>query len=248
LKEVICGFHNFSTVGYKWYGATNNIMTLGGTGNLRCSGSVSSASSSTTGNATVGGTLTVADLSTTYIQSQGVYGVQILKSDGGIAAKFSNEGNAILYGDVTASNVTVGGNLFLTGYLSAKPFVSLRVATQNGSPSFINAFNGLTIGTPGGTMLTNRGYNTTVSLSRGTPTATNAFLYTFTWTGAHPLGTDYNVFAQFQTGSTDSDLPLGVITTNVTSSTSFTVWVRTSLNANFNNVLVDGTFYVYTVP
>ena len=122
------------------------------------------------------------------------------------------------------------------------------MTTSGGTPTTLNAHNAQVIGTPGTSTVASYGYSTTVSLAHGTAGAANAFIYTFTWTGAHPLGTNYSVFAQFQTGATATSLPLGVITTNVTSSTSFNVWIRTSLNTTFNNVLVDGTFYVYTVP
>ena len=63
--------------------------------------------------------------------------------------------------------------------------------------------------------------------------------------------------AQGPTGATGSSgsssqaqslQPTGVITTNVTSSNSFNVWIRTPLDATYNNVLLDGTFYVHTVP
>ena len=47
---------NFASTGFKWYGATNNIMTLGGTGNLTCSGGVTCSS------VTVGSTNIVNEL------------------------------------------------------------------------------------------------------------------------------------------------------------------------------------------
>jgi hypothetical protein len=154
--------------------------------------------------------------------------------------------NPTFTGTLTCSNLTVNG------FIAAKPYVSLRVATSGGTPSSVSGST-LTIGTAGTTTLTNNGFITPV-LSRGTAGATNAFIYTFTFATPHPLGTNYAVFAQFATGATGSSSqaqslqPTGVITTNVTSSTTFNVWIRTPLDATYNNVLVDGTFYVHTVP
>ena len=154
--------------------------------------------------------------------------------------------------NVTISETLSCNALSVTGFIPAKPYVSGRVATTGGTPSSVSG-SILTIGTAGTTSTTNYGFITPV-LSRGTAGATNAFIYALTWTGAHPLGTNYAVYAQFHTGPTGSSSqaqslqPTGKITTNVTSSTSFNVWIRTPLNETYNNVLVDGTFYVHTVP
>ena len=173
-----------------------------------------------------------------------------------IGAALSNQPLTV-NGTLIAKNVTISDTLScnalsVTGFIPAKPYVSGRVATTGGTPSSVSG-SLLTIGTPGTTVFNNYGFITPV-LSRGTAGAVNSFIYTFTWTGAHPLGTNYAVFAQFQTGSSGSSSqaqslqPTGIITTNVTSSTSFNVWIRTPLDATYNNVLVDGTFYVHTVP
>jgi hypothetical protein len=142
-------------------------------------------------------------------------------------------------------DLAVTGNLSLTGFLSAKPYISLRVATTGGTASTVSGST-VTIGTPGTVTLTQLGYNTTSVCTRGTAGSTNYFLYTFTWTGAHPLGSNYVPNVIYQTGATSSAQPLGVITTNVTS-TSITVWLRATVGT-VSNVLQDGTFYVYTVP
>ena len=65
-------------------------------------------------------------------------------------------------------------------------------------------------------------------------------VYTFTLP-AHPSGANYEVFVQQRTAlATTAIAVYGVI---VNSSTSFTVWSKTTAN-----VLVDSDFYVRTVP
>ncbi len=90
-------------------------------------------------------------------------------------------------------------------------------------------------------------YNASVRLAHGTVGDTNDLVYTFTWTGAHPLGTNYVVGAHFQTGGTAAAAPIGVVSTNVTSSISFAVWIRPSISS-VSNVLVDDIVYVYAMP
>ena len=145
------------------------------------------------------------------------------------------------------SNLTVGGNLALTGYLAAKPYVSLRVTTGGGTPSTNPSGSTVTIGTPGLCVVVQNGFVTDAVVGRGTAGSTNAFLYTVTWTTPHPLGTAYVPNVCFYTGSTTTAAPLGVITAAVASSTAFTVWFRATVGS-VSNVLVDGSFYVYTVP
>ena len=152
-------------------------------------------------------------------------------------------------GPVTCNQtLSVGGNLTVTGYLSARPYISLRVATTGGTPSTVVAGSPptVTLGTPGTVALTHLGTNTTTVCTRGTPGNTNLFLYVFTWTGAHPLGANFVPNVIYQTGATSSAQPLGVITASVTS-TSITVWLRATVGT-VSNVLQDGSFYVYTVP
>jgi hypothetical protein len=196
--------------------------------------------------------LKIAQLTCDSIRSSSVEsGIEIRSVANALLAKVFDSGQTQLYNslDVTG-NTTIGGNLTLTGYLAAKPFVSLRVATGAGTATTISA--GLpVIGTPGFSILTQYGYIQNVSLARGTAGATNAFIYTFTWTTPHPLGVNFIVNAVFRTGGSADFQPIGVITTNVTSSTSFNVWIRTTLGSGLGttpNMFVDGTFYVYTVP
>jgi hypothetical protein len=135
------------------------------------------------------------------------------------------------------------GNLVVAGYMSAKPFVSLRVATTGGIPSTGTTTNPMTIGTVGTTTLAQYGFITNATVARGTVGATNAFLYTFSWATPHPVGTSYAVMCNFNTGSTASPSPNAFITANNTSSTSITIWIRGS-----TNIMQDGNFFVYTVP
>ena len=126
--------------------------------------------------------------------------------------------------------------------------MSLRVVTGGGTPTTISATTGLpVIGTPGFSVINQYGFITNVTLARGSAGATNAFIYTFTWPTPHPLGINFIVNAVFRTGGSADPQPIGVITTNVTSSTSFNVWIRTTLGTT-PNMFADGSFYVYTVP
>jgi hypothetical protein len=51
-----------------------------------------------------------------------------------------------------SSSCTIGGNLTVGGFISAKPYVSLRVGTSGGTPS--TGTSVVTIGTPGTVSLT----------------------------------------------------------------------------------------------
>ena len=66
-------------------------------------------------------------------------------------------------------------------------------------------------------------------------------VYTFTLATAHPSGANYMVIATPNTALVST--AFYVCTTKVESSTSFSVWCRTSSNA-----IVDGDFFVHTVP
>ena len=85
-----------------------------------------------------------------------------------------------------SGDLAVAGNLSLTSFISAKPFVSLRVITSGGTPSTGTTTG--TTGTPGTVALTYYGFITSVTVARGSVGNTNNFLYTFSWTTPHPLG------------------------------------------------------------
>ena len=133
------------------------------------------------------------------------------------------------------------GNLSVGGFIDARPFASLRVATAGGTPSTGTTVG--TIGTPGTTTLVQYGFLTNVSVARGTVATTNLFLYSFTLPTAHPLGTNYIVNGGFRTAGSTEASPNAFLTFNVASATQFIVWVRSP-----TNILMDGNFYVYTVP
>ncbi len=82
-----------------------------------------------------------------------------------------------------------------------------------------------------------------VSVARGSVATTNLFLYALTLPTAHSLGSNYIVNGGFSTASSTDVSPNASLTFNVTSSTNFSVWVRSS-----TGILMDGNFYVYTVP
>ena len=65
-------------------------------------------------------------------------------------------------------------------------------------------------------------------------------LYTFTFP-AHPRGVDYLVIANSSPSGTGG--AFFICTTSHSLSTAFSVWCRTAANA-----IIDGNFYVYTVP
>ncbi len=119
------------------------------------------------------------------------------------------------------------------------------MSTTGGVPSTVSV-SPVIIGTPGTATMTNFGFNNIVVCSRGTSGNSNSFLYTFTWTGAHPLGANFGANVLYYTTSTSSAQPLGVITA-VVAATSITVWLRATAGT-VSNVLQDGSFYVYSVP
>ena len=83
--------------------------------------------------------------------------------------------------------------------------------------------------------------STTVKPGFATPTvakSTGQYIFTIP---AHPSGANYEVFVQQQT--TAATTAIAVYGVLVNSSTSFTVWSKTTVNA-----LVDSAFYVRPVP
>ena len=67
---------------------------------------------------------------------------------------------------------------------------------------------------------------------------TSGQVYTVTFAPAHPRGTNYMVMA-----TPNSSANFYICTTAVNSSTSFSVWCR-----NASNTIVDGDFFVCTIP
>ena len=155
------------------------------------------------------------------------------------------QGNLAVSGNSTLSGSLAVNDLTVNGFISAKPYISLKVITTGGSVSTVSGST-VTLGTPGTVTLTHLGYNTTAVCTCGTPANTNYLLYIFTWTGAHPLGANFAVNATYITTGTGSGQPLGVITAT-NNSTSITVWLRATIGTA-SSVLQDGNFYLYSVP
>ena len=145
----------------------------------------------------------------------------------------------------TVGNSTIGGNLTVNCFIAAKPYVSFKVSTTGGVPSTVSGST-VTTRSPGTVTITNFGINASVVCTCGTFGASNSFLHTFTWTGAHQLGANFGANVFYYTTSTSSTQPVGVITTG-TSATSIGVWLRTTVGT-VSNVIQDGSFYVYSVP
>ncbi len=116
--------------------------------------------------------------------------------------------------------MTVNGNLTVNGWLAANPYVAFY-------------FVGGAISTSVAPGLISRGSIVLAARSAGA-------LYSFT-IPAHPSGQNYVVIVQPRTGSTGT--AYFTCTANVASSTNFLVWCR-----NASNTIVDGEFYVYTIP
>ena len=208
-----------------------------------------------TGGATVGGTLAALGnvnvngiLKAPQIRVTGTDdGVTIQNTDGTEVAKFHNDFRCRMNGNTSVlGDLSVTGSLTASGPLTVKPYISLCVSNTGGTLSTVSGST-TTLGTPGTVSLTHLGFNQTAVCTRGTPGNTNYFLYTFTWTGAHPQGSNFAVGATYNTGSTGATQPIGIITANATNSTQITLWIRTTIGT-VTNVLMDGNFYVYSIP
>ena len=123
----------------------------------------------------------------------------------------------------TTGNATVGGNLTVTGTLNTTSFYSMKPYV--------------------GVYVSSAGVVSTI-IKPGFVTPTVAKItgqYIFTLPTAHPAGANYEVFVQQRTAlATTAIAVYGVI---VNSSTSFTVWSKSTANA-----LAVSDFYVHTVP
>ena len=143
---------------------------------------------------------------------------------------FTSTGLANLNGGAyCAGDLTVTVSLTVAG-LTVRPYISLKATTYGGTPSSI-VNSAVSLGTPGTVTMTQMCLNTSPVCTRGIPGKSNYLLYTFTWTGAHPLGANFVAHATFQTGGTPSSPPnTPLIITNVTS-TSIAVWIRGALTS-----------------
>jgi len=118
------------------------------------------------------------------------------------------------------NDLSVSGNLSVTGFYPHKPYVAFyftggQISTSN-VPGFVPRAN-----------ITMDPRN-------------NNELYAFTFSPAHPNGTNYMVMVTARTGSSSTYF---YCTANATANNRFLVWCRTSPNA-----LVNGEYYVQTIP
>ena len=146
---------------------------------------------------------------------------------------------------VIATPLIVNNNVTINGFLAAKPYISLKISTSiysSGTILAVPSTSTSAIGTPGAVTITNYGFQSNITVARGTVGNVNHFLYTFTFP-AHPFGANYGVGCTFNTTGTSSANPNATITSN-TQATSITVWIRETST----NILRDGNFYVYSVP
>jgi hypothetical protein len=139
-------------------------------------------------------------------------------------------GNVAAASAQITNNCTIGGTCNITGALTTtafyahKPYVALYVQANVIQTS------------------TNVGF---LAPSAFTMTHATNGLYSITFTPPHPNGNFYQIFATPRTSG--SGQPFFVCTAKVevdsTAGTKFTVWCR-----NASNAIIDGDFYVHTVP
>ena len=247
---------NTSSFQFRWYAGNTAVATLSGTGNLSLpAGQLTStrANDATTGGGQIylnGGTGNRIDFGTAGIGSPTFNtrsaGTKIVLypvvSASAVDYAMGIDTNTMWSSIPTSTNqfrwyagqtpvatLSGTGNLDVTGTLTAggvsvqnKPYVAVRVAA-----------NVILSGNNNGQIAT-----ANMSLQAG---RASGQIYTFTFSPAHPDGTNYMVMATANTGATSSSFY--VCTTKVESSTSFSVWCR-----NASNTIVDGDFFVMTVP
>ena len=115
-------------------------------------------------------------------------------------------------------NLTVSGSLITTSFYANKPYIGFHCINNLLSATVFPGFA-----------------QSGITLSR-----TVAGTYTFT-IPAHPTGANYIAFVQQQASS--SATAIAICTVGLVSSTSFTVWSKST-----THVLADSNFFVYTVP
>ena len=101
------------------YGGSTCVTTISGTGNISCpAGRISTATSATTGNATIGGTLAVtSSISSATSSTTGNATI------GGTLAVTSSISSA---SSSTTGNATIGGTLTVTGALTTTAFYNAK--------------------------------------------------------------------------------------------------------------------------
>jgi len=141
-----------------------------------------------------------------------------------IKTNYANEltikDNMVIGSNALNNNLTVYGNLSISGFYPHKPYVAFYFTagaiSSSNVPGFVPRVN-----------ITMDPRN-------------NNELYAFTFSPAHPNGTNYMVMVTARTGSSSTYF---YCTANATANNRFLVWCRTSPNA-----LVNGEYYVQTIP
>jgi hypothetical protein len=119
-------------------------------------------------------------------------------------------------------NVSIGGDLSVTGFYARKPWVGYTMSAA-------------------GSLSAPIGYNTT-GISVSHTAATEGYTVTMP---AHPSGTAYHVNVSVFTNTNTSDV-VAIPTVKIVSSTSFIVWLRSALGTG--TARTEGIFYFHTVP
>ena len=120
-------------------------------------------------------------------------------------------------------SLTVAANLTVTGFYPVKPWIALYVQ-GNAISTAINV-----------------GFLAPSAFTMTRPSSA----YTFTFTTPHPNGNNFQIFATARTngGASAFFVCTVKVETDSTAGTKFTVWCRNAANA-----IVDGDFYVHTIP
>ena len=126
-------------------------------------------------------------------------------------------------GNFSCNGGVTCSSLTVTGFNPVKPWVALYVAGNAISTS------------------TNVGF---LAPSAFTMTRTGGN-YGFTFANPHPNGNNFQIFAtpRTQGGSTNFFVCTAKVETDTTAGTKFSVWCR-----NASNSIIDGDFWVHTVP
>jgi hypothetical protein len=120
-------------------------------------------------------------------------------------------------------NLTVVGNLTVSGFYPIKPYAALYVVGNAISTSTAVGFLA-----PSAFTMTRTGGN-----------------YGFTFATPHPNGNNFQIFATPRTagGTTPFFTCTAKVETDTTAGTKFSVWCR-----NASNAIIDGDFWVHTIP
>ena len=141
----------------------------------------------------------------------------------GGAAPIEATGLYVSNNAVINRNLTVVGNLTVSGFYPIKPYAALYVVGNAIATSTAVGFLA-----PSAFTMTRTGGN-----------------YGFTFATPHPNGNNFQIFATPRTagGTTPFFTCTAKVETDTTAGTKFSVWCR-----NASNAIIDGDFWVHTVP